>query len=261
MPARKVKTVGWLARQAREAQGKSIEDIANDAEVTPRVVSEIERGVGAIPAKIEEVAPHLNLTYRQLIGLDPPPPLPDKIYMEFGGQYSLDDIVEKIRQRTGWRGEIAILGFYQSSTHLTLLIDEAGAFAILRAFLDQRLADLQCRRIEVPNSPFYQRSIRSLLPFRVRIAHAISSLIPWILILMFLVLERIAVHYGLSSIFSTIAFVTVISYTLFELVSTLVYEWSPVHTFTKTLRRLSSVSVDTTGHSITISHYYKHYNA
>jgi transcriptional regulator with XRE-family HTH domain len=67
MPAKKIRTNGKLFQFKRLAQGFSQDDVARIAKVTTRIVSDIERGIGAVPEIADAVAKSVGLTFEQLI--------------------------------------------------------------------------------------------------------------------------------------------------------------------------------------------------
>lgn len=170
MPARKVKTVGWLAKRMREALGESLHRISDLADVTERVVADIESGVGAIPAMIEQVAPHLKLTYGQLIGIEPPPALDDwegRTNGRLQDYEGIEDLIQRIRERTGVKGPIIVLAVSEGSIRLRLLMEPQDAAATIKALAEGKLDDLLFDYICVPYTSANEEAVLAITPQRI----------------------------------------------------------------------------------------------
>jgi transcriptional regulator with XRE-family HTH domain len=161
---RRVPTNGRKAREARVGLRKTQEDIAGEAGVMPRVIINIEAGIGAVSDHIERVGKKLNLTYEDLTTLEPTE-LKTAESRTHGRLNSITirvvlrihttdkgmalQAVAAMEARSQAENPIEVLGIEFSSIILRLRVSTGDAFRIIDAFGDGRLGYYNCESITI----------------------------------------------------------------------------------------------------------------
>jgi hypothetical protein len=178
MPAKKIPTNGPLAETARIRTGQYMADIAVAAEVTERIVRDIEASIGATMPKIMCVAPHILLTYHELIDLSidaktfqfkdiAKVKLPGHYEIIYATPETLPAILRNFELNGRIISPIIVLDVRKSSILLTLLINREDIVSLISAFGDGKIDARELISVTIPRHAMYERAIAAYRPFRL----------------------------------------------------------------------------------------------